>query len=184
MSQPDDPSVNHDHPPGAAVGLQDSGLARRASGNPTKERVRNIKRLEPMNPAIRAAFRAAKGHRRLYRPDRAEAEAMAKAYRLTIVPRNKPGIDADPETVRGAEIYLSGLRDYNRLPNPPPWPEYRDRLWQRVYEAVLAGFKAMDKYERKGRTDALRKNAKAYLRRRRCSLKPDNRARRRPAPPE
>ena len=62
MSQPDDPSVNHDHPPGAAVGLQDSGLARRASGNPTKERVRNIKRLEPMNPAIRAAFRAAKGH--------------------------------------------------------------------------------------------------------------------------
>lgn len=135
-----------------------------------------------MDPAIKAAIQSAKRHRRRYAPNRARAEDMVRAYRAVLVPRMKPGVEADPETVRGAAIYRQGLEDYDHFPNPPLWPEYRDRLWRKVYAAVLPGFNAMDKYERKGRTDAVRKNVKAYLQRRGFKLTPDKRGRRKSCP--
>ena len=38
--------------------------------------------------------------------------------------------------------------------------------WRAVYAAVFPGFSAMDKYERTCRTSGLRRNVKAYMKRR------------------
>ena len=68
--------------------------------------------------------------------------------KASITPRRPKGRPATPEVRKAAEMKQKGAE------------------WGAIYAAVLAGFSAMDKYERTCRTDSLRRNVKAYMKRR------------------
>ena len=80
--------------------------------------------------------------------DRSAAERISRLLTASITPRRPKGRPATPQVRRAAEMRQQGAE------------------WRAVYAAVLPGFSAMDKYERKCRTDSLRRNVKAYLKRR------------------
>jgi len=144
---------------------------------------RRGKRTEPMDPAIRAVIRAARNHRRRYEPDRAEAEAMAKAYRATLIPRKKSGIDANPGTTKGAKIYVQAMDEFCRQRPGTTWERYRDStVWPDIYRATIPGFGEMDLADRQYYSTRMRNNVKGLLRRRGVKLSPGKRSRRRSSP--
>jgi hypothetical protein len=127
------------------------------------------KRPSPADPAIRAAVQAAADHRRDYRPDRETAERMVKTYRAALIPRGKPGSKALAETVKAADLYSAGIAEAAAR-NQPLTFESLCKLWAGIKRQAIPGFDAMDKYQRKWRGDELRRNVKAYLKRRGVKL--------------
>jgi hypothetical protein len=119
---------------------------------------------------VLAAIRAAAAHRRTHRPDRAEAERMSKAYRATLIPRKKPGTKPQPETVQAAELYRTGVAEAG-AGNQPVTQQFLCKPWEGIKREVIPGFDMLNKYERKCRGDELRRNVKAYLKRRGVKLR-------------
>lgn len=104
--------------------------------------------------------------------DPAVAKWIVKLIMTRFTPRRKAGRHADPGTIHAAAMYKQGLREYNALSDPPPWFRYLHELWQRIYQAVLPGYRAMDKYEHLALPTALRRNTRRYLTARGFKLTP------------
>jgi hypothetical protein len=63
-------------------------------------------------------------------------------------------------------MWIAGMSDYTGSRKRRMLRQYQRSLWQRIYREVLPGFAGMDKLTRQYRTTTLRRNVKAYLRRR------------------
>ncbi len=93
--------------------------------------------------------------------------------------RKEHGLQDRP-TARRLSSLLSALITPRRPRGRPPTPQVRQaanlRLkgtsWKAIYPIVIKGYSSVDKYEHTYQTDKLRRNVKAYLRRRglRCPL--------------
>jgi len=80
--------------------------------------------------------------------------------------RGSHGQRASDGTVRAAEMWIAGMSDYAGSRKRRLLRQYQRSLWQRIYREVLPGFAGMDKLTRQYRTTTLRRNVKAWLRRR------------------
>jgi hypothetical protein len=87
-------------------------------------------------------------------PDQSTEERMVRAFRAALRPRKKAGRKPDEATARAAEMWTAGMKRGNQR-----------ALWQRIYREVFPDFHRMDKLTRQHRTHTLRRNVKAYLRR-------------------
>jgi hypothetical protein len=97
----------------------------------------------------------------------AKTEAqIIRVFRAALRPRGTAGRRPDAATVRAAEMWIAGMSDYRGSRKRRMLRQYQRSLWQRIYREVLPGFAGMDKLTRQYRTSTLRRNVKAYLRRR------------------
>ena len=99
---------------------------------------------------------AAQIRKRFGVPDQATEDRMVRAFRAALRPRKKAGRKPDQATARAAEMWTAGM---NRGGN------HQRALWQRIYREVFPDFHRMDKLTRQHRAHTLRRNVKAYLRR-------------------
>jgi hypothetical protein len=99
-------------------------------------------------------------------PDAQTEARILRVFRAALRPRRTAGRRPDDATVRAVEIWTAGMSDYTGSRNRRLLRQYQRSLWQRIYHAVFPGFAAMDKLTRQYRTSTLRRNVKAYLRRR------------------
>src|SRR5262249_36088870 len=91
---------------------------------------------------------------------------IVRVFRAALRPRAIAGRRPDAATVRAAEMWIAGMSDYSGSRKRRMLRQYQRSLWQRIYREVLPGFASMDKLTRQYRTSTLRRNVKAYLRRR------------------
>jgi hypothetical protein len=87
--------------------------------------------------------------------ERAKAERAARLFRAALIPRRQPGRQLSESVKIAVEMRLKGEN------------------WQNIYAAALAGFRAMDKYERLGCCANLRRNVNKALRRRAAKTEND-----------
>ena len=80
--------------------------------------------------------------------ERSAAERIGRLVKSSITPRRPRGRPVAPEVRKAAEMRQRGAE------------------WRAIYPAVFPGFATMDKYERTYRTPRLRRNVKAYMKRR------------------
>jgi hypothetical protein len=150
-----------------------------ATTSTSKRRSSSGRLKQPMDPAVKAAVRVGKLHRKKYAPSREQAKRMLKAYGAAIVPRRKPGVDAYAVTVLGTEVYRRCLDEYVRVRPNTPWNRYRDKfVWPAVYRATIPGYDQMDLANGQYHSTRVRSNVKAYLKRRGVKLHPGKRNRR------
>src|SRR5690242_10187889 len=90
-------------------------------------------------------------------PDEATEGPMVRAFRAALRPRKKAGRKPDQATARAAEMWIAGMKRAGI--------RHQRALWQRIYREVFPDFHRMDKLTRQHRTHTLRRNVKAYLRR-------------------
>jgi hypothetical protein len=83
---------------------------------------------------------------------------MVRTFRAALRPRKKAGRKPDEATARAAEMWTAGMERADSR-------RHQRILWQRIYREVLPDFHRMDRLTRQHRTHALRRNVKAYLRR-------------------
>jgi hypothetical protein len=87
-------------------------------------------------------------------------------FRSALRPRSQAGRKPDCETVRAAELWRGGMLRYTASPKKhPSLKRYQRGLWPRIYREVFPDFAHRDKLTRQYRTNALRRNVKAYLNR-------------------
>jgi hypothetical protein len=99
---------------------------------------------------------AAQIRKRFGVPDQATEDRMVRAFRAALRPRKKAGRKPVKTTARAAEMWTVGERVGSR---------HQRALWQRIYREVIPDFHRMDELTRQHRTHTLRRNVKAYLRR-------------------
>ena len=99
-------------------------------------------------------------------PDTTTEIRIVRVFRAALRPRGIAGRRPDEATVRAAEMWTAGMSAYTGSRNRRQLRQYQRTLWQRIYREVLPGFAAMDKLTRQYRTSTLRRNVKAWLRRR------------------
>ena len=99
-------------------------------------------------------------------PDPKTEARIVRVFRAALRPRGTAGRRPDAATVRAAEMWIAGMSDYVGSRKRWQLRQHQRALWQRIYREVLPGFAGMDKLTRQYRTTTLRRNVKAYLRRR------------------
>jgi hypothetical protein len=104
--------------------------------------------------------------KRLGVPDPKTEARIVRVFRAALRPRGAAGRRPDATTVHAAEMWIAGVSDYTGSRKHRQLRQYQRSLWQRIYREVLPGFAGMDKLTRQYRTSTLRRNVKAYLRRR------------------
>ena len=90
----------------------------------------------------------------------------AEVFRAALRPRGTAGRRPDDATVRASEMWIAGMSGYTGSRKRRPLRQYQRSLSQQIYRELLSGFAGMDKLTRQYRTTTLRRNVKAYLRRR------------------
>jgi hypothetical protein len=93
-------------------------------------------------------------------PGQATEARMVRGFRAALRPRKKAGRKPDLATARAAAMWIAGMENGGR--------RAQRALWQRIYRDVFPDFARMDKLTRQYRTQTLRRNVKAYLRRQGC----------------
>jgi hypothetical protein len=101
--------------------------------------------------------------------DRETEERIVRVYRATLRPRAAAGRKADVETRAAAELWVEGMKAFRNRPPGQSLRMYQRLLWHRIYRAVFPNLAGQDKLTRQYCTAKLRRNVKAYLRRRRSS---------------
>jgi hypothetical protein len=99
-------------------------------------------------------------------PDSNTEARIIRVFRAALRPRGTAGRRPDAATVHAAEMWIAGMSEYSGSQKRRLLRQYQRTLWQRIYREVLPGFAGMDKLTRQYRTSTLRRNVKAYLRRR------------------
>ena len=127
------------------------GLQKRSAPRPQERR-----KSSPLPaPVCQAVTRFAAEFRKEHGvQDRSAADRIARLLKASITPRRPRGRPPTPHVRQAANLRLKGVS------------------WQAIYPIAIEGHSSMDKYERTYQTDKLRRNVKAYLRRRglRCPL--------------
>jgi hypothetical protein len=117
-------------------------------------------------PWFRLATRCAiQIRKRCGAPDRLTEDRIMRVFRAALRPRKRAGRRPSDETVKAAEMWLSGTRGCRVTSKGASFRHYLHRLWQGIYREVYPDFTHLDKLTRQYRTGVLRRNVKAYLRR-------------------
>ena len=109
---------------------------------------------------------AAQVRRRFGVPDKAMEVRIVRVFRAALRPRSKAGRKPEQETASAAVMWVEGMDSYLTIHPRPSLRLFQRLLWQRIYSQVFPDFARMEKLERQYRTNTLRRNVKAYLRRR------------------
>jgi hypothetical protein len=109
---------------------------------------------------------AAQVRKRFGVPDKATEGRIVRVFRAALRPRKKAGRKPDQKTASAATMWADGMDSYPALHPRPPLRLFQRLLWQRIYRQVFPDFARLEKLERQYRTNTLRRNVKAYLRRR------------------
>ena len=91
--------------------------------------------------------------------DAATAERIVRVFRAALRPRRQAGRKPDQTTAHAAALWIAGVERCGGL------KRHQRGLWQRIYREVIPDYASLDKLTRQYRTQALRRNVKAYLRR-------------------
>jgi hypothetical protein len=121
----------------------------------------------PSETLIRAATKYAANLRKRWGAFDAETAARAsRAFRAALYPRRLAGRKPDWQTVRAAEIWTAGIAAFRGPHTRTAIRQHQKRLWQRIYGEVYPDLDAADRLTWQYRTATLRRNVKAWLRRR------------------
>lgn len=105
-------------------------------------------------------------------PDRMTKQKMVRAFGAALRPRSPAGRKPSEATLKAVAMLAAGLQSISEemAQSSSPGNSLRRqlrRLWRRIYHAAIPEFATMKVHTRQERAVILRRNVKAYLRRKR-----------------